>query len=301
MSEAARKAPTPTGTVMAVVVTHHPPPELAAHLQAIRAEVDALVVVDNASPQAAHIEQLVRGLGGQFIGNGRNEGIARALNQGVAQARAGGHAWLAMFDQDSAAPAGMVATLRTLVARHPQAERVAIVATGFRDRHLGITYQDPSNTLAEDDDWRSVRTLITSGSVVRVSAFESAGLFEERLFIDFVDHEHCLRLRRAGWLLLQSKRVFIDHAIGRQTRHRFLWRTVDCSHHSVARRYYMTRNQLEFYRRCLRDEPYWALWGLANLALRSLLTLLYERPRAAKAWAIAQGAWHFAIRRFGPR
>jgi rhamnosyltransferase len=294
-------SPDLAATVMAVVVTYHPPPSLAGHLRAIRAQVDALVVVDNASPDATAIEALTLELGGLFIGNTRNEGIARALNQGVERARAGGHGWLAMFDQDSEPPEGMVAGLVALAARHPEPAQVGIVASGFRDRNLGISYHDPGNTLRDGPDWREVRSLITSGSLVRVAAFDNAGLFDEGLFIDFVDHDHCLRLRRAGWRLLQSKSIAIDHAIGAQTRHRFLGRTVHCSNHSVARRYYMTRNQLEFYRRCLRDEPYWALWGLGNLLMRSLLTVMYETPRGPKAWAIVQGAWHFVIRRFGPR
>jgi rhamnosyltransferase len=99
--------------------------------------------------------------------------------------------------------------------------------------------------------------------------------------------------------LLQSKTLLIEHAIGSLTKHRFLWRTVHCSNHSATRRYYITRNQLEFYSRSLFFEPRLALWGFANLALRSALTLLYETDRAAKAGAIARGAWHFATRRFG--
>ncbi len=286
-------------SVLAVVVTYHPPPELEAHLRGIRGQVDALVVVDNGSPGAGEVEALCRQIGARFIGNARNEGVARALNQGLEQAAAGGHRWLAMFDQDSALPDGTIDALVALAARHPRAERVGLVATGFRDRHLGRSYHDPANTLVDGPDWREVRTLITSGSLVRLDTVATVGGFDERLFIDFVDHDHCTRLRRAGWLLVQSKDCVLDHAIGKLTAHRFLGRTVHCSNHSPTRRYYITRNQLEYYRRNLRHDPYLALWGVANLAMRSALVVLYEEQRAAKAAAIARGAWHFVIRRFG--
>jgi rhamnosyltransferase len=285
--------------VMAVVVTYHPPPELAAHLRAIRRQVGALVVVDNGSPDAARTAALCAELGAGFIGNAQNEGIARALNQGAERARQGGFRWLATFDQDSAPPDGLVPGLLALAQRHPDAARVGIVAASFHDRNLGRTWSDPSNTLVDGPDWREVRTLITSGSLVAMASFDDIGGYDERLFIDFVDHDHCHRLRRAGWRLLQSKTLLIDHAIGQLTPHRFLGRTVHCSNHSPARRYYMTRNQLEFYRRCAFDEPYLALWGVANVALRSLLTVLYEAQRGAKARAIVRGVWHFLIRRFG--
>jgi rhamnosyltransferase len=289
----------PADTVLAVVVTYHPPPELAEHLRAIRRQVGALVVVDNGSPDWQRTEALCLELGAHFVRNLRNEGIARALNQGAERAQAGGYRWLAMFDQDSALPEGTISSLVAVAARHPRAERLGIVATSFRDRHLGRPYHDPANTLVDGPDWREVRTLITSGSLVNVETFARVGGFDERLFIDFVDHEHCLRLRLAGWRLLQSKDIFLDHAIGQLTAHRFLGRTVHCSNHSPARRYYITRNQLEYYRRCLFHEPYLALWGLSNLIMRSALVVLYEEHRAAKARAIARGLWHFAIRRFG--
>jgi rhamnosyltransferase len=285
--------------VLAVVVTYHPPPELADHLRAIRHQVGALVVVDNGSPDWPRVEALCAEIGARFIRNLRNEGIARALNQGAEQAQAGGYKWLAMFDQDSSLPGGTIAALVALAARHPQAGRVGIVATSFRDRHLGRAYHDPSNTITDGTDWLEVRTLITSGSLVRVETFAGAGGFDEGLFIDFVDHEHCLRLRRGGWVLLQSKSIFLDHAIGKLSVHRFLGRTVHCTNHSAARRYYITRNQLEYFRQCLRHEPLVALKGFANLGLRSLLVLLYEDDKAAKAAALLRGAWHFAIRRFG--
>ncbi len=301
MPDTAPPRPAPgADPVLAVVVTFHPPPELADNLRAIRRQVDALVVVDNGSPDAARIAALAAAVGAAFIGNTRNEGIAKALNQAVAHARQGGFRWLATFDQDSAPPEGTIAGLRELLSRHPRPEGVAIVAASFHDRHLGRTWHDPSNTLRDGPDWREVRTLITSGSLVRVASFDDIGGYDEGLFIDFVDHEHCRRLRRAGWRLLQAKQVLIDHAIGRLSAHRFLGRTVHCTNHSVARRYYITRNQLEYHRRLLWQEPYVALWGFWNLALRSLFTVLYEADRGAKARAILRGVWHFVIRRFGP-
>lgn len=285
--------------VLAVMVTHHAAIEFANNLRAIRAQVDSVMVVDNGSGNWQQVEALTTELGGIFVHNERNEGIARALNQGVKRARAGGYRWLAMFDQDSSPPPDMIAGLTTLVASFPEHERVAIVAPSYRDRNLGVS---PRNThvLAEAPRWRLMRTLITSGSLVRVDTFASVGLFDERLFIDFVDHDHCQRLRRAGWLLLQSKNLVLGHAIGKQTAHRFLWRTIHCSNHSSDRRYYFTRNQLEFYRRYLRDEPDWALRGLLNLAITGVLVVLYERDKTAKVGAMCRGLWHFAIRRFGP-
>lgn len=286
--------------VLAVVVTYQPAPDLARHLRSVRSQADALLVVDNGSTNAPFVQACAAELGAACILNERNEGIARALNQGVEHARAGSYDWLAMFDQDSSLPNGMIVGLLNLVATHPDRERIAIVAASYRDRNLGGEPVNDRNVLSEGPNWRLMRTLITSGSLVRVDTFARVGTFDERLFIDFVDHDHCLRLRRQGWLLLQSKDIVLDHAIGRQSTHRLLGRTVHCSNHSAVRRYYFTRNQLEFYRRYGRQEPYWLLTGLANLAITTLLIALFEEQKPAKLAAVGRGAWHFVIRRFGP-
>lgn len=286
--------------VLAVVVTYQPAPDLARHLGTVHGQADALLVVDNGSTNAPFVQACAAELGASCVLNERNEGIASALNQAVEHARAGRYDWLAMFDQDSALPEDMVRGLLDLVATHPERERVAVVAASYRDRNLPDEPVNDRNVLSEGPHWRLMRSLITSGSLVRVDTFARVGLFDERLFIDFVDHDHCLRLRRQGWLLLQSKDIVLGHAIGRQSTHRLLGRTVHCSNHSAARRYYFTRNQLEFYRRYGRDEPRWVLNGLLNLAVTTVLIVLFEAQKCAKLAAVGRGLWHFVIRRFGP-
>ncbi len=171
---------------------------------------------------------------------------------------------------------------------------------GHRDRVTGRPYHAASHVIEETAGWRSVRATITSGSVVRLSALEAAGPFDEGLFIDCVDHDICLRLRARGQLVIESRAQVMDHSLGDITRHRFLWRTVNCTNHSPARRYYITRNTLEVIRRYVFTDPVWALGAAVHLVGNSLATVLYERERAAKFAAMIAGVRDFALRRFGP-
>jgi rhamnosyltransferase len=284
--------------ILAAVVTHHPGPYLAYNLQALHRQGADVLVIDNGSPDLAAVQRAAGAC--ELLSNRTNLGIAAALNQAARAAQAGAYAWLATFDQDSHVPDGALAELVAIYNAHPDRERIAILAMSHRDRAWGQGYRRGSDVLEEHGGWRSLRATITSGSLVRVGVFDRVGLFDERLFIDGVDHDFCLRCRRAGLLVIEGSPV-LEHSLGAVTKHRLLGRTIACTNHSPDRRYYITRNSLELSRRHSRADPSWALRNLAHVIDSSLGTLLFEDRRPAKAAAMIQGAWHFATRRFGPR
>jgi rhamnosyltransferase len=291
----------PLTDVLAAVVTFHPGADLAHNLEALRRQAAAVLVIDNGSAGFASVERTAHAAGCQVLRNPDNLGVAAALNQAADLARAQGYAWLATFDQDSAVPDGALAGLLALYASHPDRERIAIMAMSHRDRATGRDYQRGSDVLAEAAKWRSVRTTITSGSLVRCEALDRVGWFDERLFIDGVDHDFCLRCRRAGLLVVEGAQQVMDHSLGAVSLHRLLGRTIACTNHSPTRRYYITRNSLELSVRYAAFDPVWSLRNAVHLVDASLSALMFEDRRGAKARAMIQGAWHFVIRRFGPR
>lgn len=287
--------------VVACVVTYNPGPELAQHLAMLRPQVEALVVVDNGSANAQTVVAQTHENGCSFIGNPQNLGIAAALNQAVRHAQALGARWLAMFDQDSSAGADLIPRLLQFGEAHPLAARMGVLAASHRDRATRAHYHHPWDILQESPDARLLRGAITSGSLVRMDVFDEVGLFDESLFIDSVDHDFCLRARRRGWLVVESREQVLEHSIGAITVERLFGLRVVCTNHNAQRRYYMTRNQLEVSRRNFLFDPRWSFKGLLILVDGCLTVLLYEGDKAAKLWAIVQGAAHFVCRRFGPR
>lgn len=289
------------GRVLAVVVTYEPGAYLSRHLEALRTQVDSLVVIDNGSKNQDLINQAVLNAGCRLVANSRNVGMAAALSQAARIAETENFAWLATFDQDSLTPLGAFKNLIDLYDRHPHREQIGILTMGHRDRATGKEYHHRWDTLIEVDDWRSLRSTITSGSVIRVELFKQVGLFDDALFIDAVDHEFCLRVRKHGWLVIEARHAVLEHSIGDASEHKLLGRRIVCTHHSALRRYYMTRNHLEVYFRNLTTDPVWAGMGLLHFALSSFEAILYERDKLANFRAMLTGIVHFALRRFGPR
>jgi rhamnosyltransferase len=194
-----------------------------------------------------------------------------------------------------------VPALLDVVQAHPAGQSIGLVSMTHRDRGTGRSYHAPGDVLAEGPGWRSLRSTITSGSLVRCEVLRRVGLFEERLFIDFVDHEFCLRLRRHGWLVVEAADVVLAHSMGSSQVRSVLGRRMVFTHHSPLRRYYITRNQLEVSARNLWFDPRWACRHLLHLAFGSVVVVLFEEQRLAKLQAVLRGVFDFATRRFGPR
>ena len=301
MRETRKHAASGCRGILAVVITHQPDEQLSRHLHALQTQCDAVIVIDNGSANLGCVEEACDLTDCRLIRNGIYLGVAAALSQAARIAQECGFNWLATFDQDSFCPPGAISGLLTLFEVHPQRDRIAVLGLAHRDRATGRNYHDRLDILVEANDWLSLRTTITSGSLIRVDLFKQVGLFDDRLFIDAVDHEFCLRVRKHGWLVIEGRHHVLEHSIGQAKEHHlFGWR-IACTHHSAARRYYMTRNQLEVCVRNLLVDPVWATKGLLQFAKGSIAALVYETDKLAKLRAILSGTWHFAVRRFGPR
>jgi rhamnosyltransferase len=101
--------------------------------------------------------------------------------------------------------------------------------------------------------------------------------------------------------VIESRAHVLDHAKGEASMHRLLWMMVPTANQSATRRYYITRNQLELFRRFAFVDPAWVTISACVFVCESILVMLYERDRRAKFAAMLAGARDFLLRRFGPR
>lgn len=285
--------------VAGVVVTYRPAESVAGHLRALRAQVEWLVVVDNASDAASRalLAEFAGAADVAVIDNPQNLGLAAALNQGIARALELGAAWVATFDQDSLTPPAFIAGLRAAAEEH---DRIGLVAPVYRDRNLGFLYS-PAGRLTPGAGGRSVAVATTSGNLVRADALRAVGAMRADYFIDCVDFEFCLRLRHGGWLVWETPDVVLEHEQGRWSAHELLgWRT-RMNDYPAERRYYQARNRLLMWGRYAAFDPGWCLadaWGFAREFVK---LVLFGTERLGKIGATAQGAAHALVGRTGPR
>jgi len=288
--------------VCAVVVTYHPDADLAIRLRGIAQQVARVVIVDNGSTDAevAILRQIAVDPPVVLVLNSENLGLACALNSGVQSAALFGYSWALLLDQDSRVEGDMVATLIAVYRAFPDKEHLAIIGSGFRERHRRSPKAAKFETCGEE--WDEVKEVITSGSLVSLNAYSNIGPFREEFFIDYVDSEYCIRATAKGYRALKTRRPLMSHSIGRPTQHRLLWMKKWTSNHSPDRRYYIARNHTVM----LRESGKYILGSWALISLLRCWTAwkriaLYEESKASKIAAVFLGWWDGIQGNMGPR
>jgi len=239
--------------VCAVVVTYRPDGEaLRAALAAVRPDVHALVVVDNASPG---IEAALADADAVLLRQPRNVGLARAQNVGIDWAREHGCSHVLILDQDSVPGPGMVDALLGAWQDLSRTTRVGAVGPRFHDPRedrdapfVRVAFPmsqklwcDPGTSEVECD------FLISSGALISLAVLDDVGDMDEGLFIDNVDMEWSFRARSRGYALFGVCGALMEHRLGddRQALPGGRQQVV----HGPVRLYFIMRNRVALYRR----------------------------------------------------
>jgi rhamnosyltransferase len=270
-------------SVCAIFVTYNPSPAFIENIASAGAQVSHIVVVDNGSSRETEqlLKQVEMTSGRDVIRNGRNLGIAGALNLGVKKAMEAGFDWIVTFDQDSCVSEGFISQMLERYRRSEHLEDVALISPTYVDRESGIQVR-----LRRSGDGK-ILTTMTSGSMVPSDVFRKIGLFDESLFIDAVDTEFCLRARHTGMQLLQSPAVLF-HSLGRTTYHHIAGARFGATNHSPARRYYITRNRWRLLRAYATDWP-WVWREYRSMVVETVKIILVEQDKWRKLLATVTG------------
>lgn len=267
---------------VAIVTAFRPDQRLAAVVTSARAQCDLVLVVDNTPAGEPGAEQLLSGEDRVVVErSGRNLGLAGALNLGVD--RAGAAAAYLLLDQDSVVPDGLVDRLDAHLTDASIGVATPVPWDATADRPL-----DPR--AAHRPELADLPVAITSGMLVRAETLADVGSFREDFFVDSIDQDFCLRVRRAGWRVVQDRRVRLPHSLG-DTR----WRgwgplRLRSTSHPTWRLYWTARNGVVLARENWRAEPLWVATSLALLGYVAVTVLLFEPPRLTRLARMARGA-----------
>jgi len=288
-------------SVIAVVVAYNAGQGFDENMTALRDAPIDIVVVDNGSaPESvARVRRCCEGGLCHAIYNEENMGIAFALNQGVRYAIEHGYRWVLTLDQDSLVTPGMVETMFSAYES---------LGPDARERTAGLFATPIEKAVARPEDFRSDPTNtnyekvvvgITSGNLLRTEVFEKVGFFDEKLFIDYVDHDFYLRLASAGYQLLECRGAKLIHQRGNYTARRVLGRRTATTNHSALREYYITRNRMYMWKTYGQSHPDFVRHDKRTFRKQLLKMLLVEDDRWAKLRMMAKGVMDCRRNRFG--
>lgn len=243
----------------AVVVTYQPDiTALLKLLGQLNKETD-FIVIDNGSP---NIEKLAESIivyerCAELIRLPENEGLAIALNMGIAWAKDNERDFVFLFDQDSSLCDLFISRMIDAYNSAKEFSKKGIAAVGPRIINPQSMRQTPfklfnriflrSDRLFGGSEGHFIADfLITSGSLIALENLTEIGVMKEAYFIDNLDLEWCFRAKSMGYDLIGTDAAVLYHAIGERSASPLV-RAGIMAQHNPSRTYYSSRNRVHLY------------------------------------------------------
>jgi rhamnosyltransferase len=175
----------------------------------LRLMVDCVYIVDNGSSMYSKDLLASKGtdLRVKILFLPENYGIGKALNLALEYAYSHNYKWFITFDQDSMPSLNMIKKI--LEFRHVNRNSRCFTPTLVTSKNSETINSEIANSI--------VSYAITSGNMIAVDVALEIGGYDEIYFIDCVDFEFSLRLRRYGYEIFRVGDAKMAHRVGDET------------------------------------------------------------------------------------
>ncbi|WP_421856296.1 glycosyltransferase [Marinomonas sp.] len=277
-----------------VVVLYNPDESVWSNITSYIDYVGLLYVVDNSEQKnLILVEKIKNHPSAVYIDNKSNLGIGSALNKGAKEAINHSASWLLTMDQDSRFDKTSLQTLVAFAYSLPEDHKVGVLSPVHKTVNVDVPI------IKDDILTVEVDSVMTSGNLIYLKAFQSVGGFLEKYFIDCVDHEYCLRVKRKGFKVLLYQVCYLEHNLGDIACSDFFGRKVYYTNHSAVRRYYSTRNRLDLFFRYGVNFPVFTSQELFKILTEGVKVLLFEQDKFKKTLFMFKGFFDFICQKFG--
>ena len=285
----------------ACVVLYNPDDTIFENILTYGNYVDKLIVIDNSLKKNNFlIDKLSEVFESKliYINNNDNLGIATALNQACDKAIELQFKWILTMDQDSSFI--NFDHYKKCLEKVQNVNNVALLAANTdKEGYSNFDINECSCNYREDKF-----SVITSANIVNLEYFEEIGRFNDKLFIDMVDYDYCLRINIKKFKILYFPDVFVEHKLGEVhlRTNIFTRKKKYKTEHNAQRAYYISRNSLYLsknYGKYFSKE--FGMLHILNIVFIHDVTkiLLYEIDKWNKLKAKFIGLYHFLINRYG--
>jgi rhamnosyltransferase len=282
-------------------------------IEAIKAqsiEVMAIFIVDNSNPPLA-----ISNNDSDFLVVNQypnNIGIAQGISAALEWAIERKYDFLWTFDQDSIPTANCLENLLKTYTQLCQKDnyKIGIIAAAACDLRTGKAIESLVFTNDrfvglkhnENIDYYECDSPITSGSLISLAAAQTISSPRAELFIDGIDFDYGLRLKKEGFHNLIVTKAVMYHQRGNPLQVKFFNKDRFVEQYPALRHYYICRNHT--YLEIRFAQSYYQCTSFIR-RIRYLLVsifwiLLYESEnKQLKIWACLLGTYHGVIGKLG--
>ena len=247
-----------TPVIAAIITCYFPKAhELVPLIKSIRDQVNQILLINNGGLNRTSLDQF-NNLKLEVIDPAGNLGTAGGYNIGAQRAWELNCSHVLLLDQDSDCAPDMLAKLLSLESHlFSIGKKVAVVGPYYVSKNSNLPapfiqhegyrikriYDGAPELLKmpNGEFYTCCSYVISSGSLINRSTWETVGNKNEKLFLDFTDIEWGLRAQSQGFLIYGSFSARMFHLIGDEQVN-FLGRKI--SLHSPRRHYYAFRNSV---------------------------------------------------------
>ncbi len=287
-------------SVAAVIITYNVENDFKKRINKLKGKVDEIIVVDNGSKDKtiSMLKELERET--TIIYLEENKGIAYALNKGINYSIKKGYNWIFTLDHDSIITDDMIKNMLNCYESFDEdfKEKVAMLVP-IHVEEKEYKSNASSITQVSSVSYMEVLTEITSGALTKAEIYKNIGMYDERLFIDLVDHDYCLYLNKKGFKIIQVKSAILIHNLGESVKKSLLGLKMTPTNHSPLRRYYMSRNRHYIWDKYKNDFPKWVLKDKRRFITENLKIILFEDSKIEKFKYIRNGIKDYKNNVFG--
>lgn len=268
--------------ILGVIITYNPElKRLQNNINSIVEQVNNILIIDNNSSNIKEIENKFINKKIKILKNKENIGIASALNKGLNYAQKNKYNYILTLDQDSISTNNMVKELRNGFRKE---KNIGIVSPSVFDLNVKKYMTKKIEHRYEEVEWS-----ITSGGLCKVKSLLKVNGFDEILFIDCVDLDICLKLKKIGEKIVLSKFATLEHEVGKMKIKKFCGIKFNVTNHSSFRVYYIFRNNL-YINHCYKNN---GLKGKLKLIKKFWGIMFYEKDKYEKIKSIKNAIFDY--------
>jgi len=265
--------------IAGVITLFNPDEKIKFRIEAILPFVEKLFLIDNSDGLNEYLSSTYKGNQKvEYCFNNSNLGIAASMNIAIEKAIAKKFDFLLTMDQDSEFEANSLAKIISAIISD---DSIAI----YSPFHKNKFFTNPP----QSSDNEEIFDVMTSGNLLNLNSVKQVGKFREDYFIDYVDIEFCLRLRKNGFKIIRVNSSILNHNEANLMVKSFWGKKVYPPNHKPFRWYYKIRNFFYLKDEYQSDFPEYFANEKKNIRNNIIKIFLFEKHKFLKMKFIIKG------------
>lgn len=267
-------------SIIAGIILYNPDlKRLQLNVDAIKNNVDSILLIDNNSKNISEIHDFAIKQGIKLIQNKKNEGLPRTFNAMIQFAKKNDFGNLLLLDQDSICGNNLINNYKANISN----DYVCITP---RIVHRLKEYEAKYGLRPKSEKEFIVES-INSGTLINLNILPPDIKFNEKLFVDCVDFDFFLQLKKRGLKVLRinSSSLFCD--LGNLKVHYLFHKPFFSNNYSVFRLEKQAKDRTIFIFNNFKEPLARKVFCLSILGYFTLI--LFEKNKISKLTAIFKG------------